>query len=92
MAMNVWKGFCVGASICGLLAFAAIAEEEKTSPQAATPPTADEQAEESATSGGLVTYKDHAIIPHGKCDYFHQRALDSNEPKWWERYRNCESG
>jgi len=90
--MNVWKAFCVGTSICGLLAFAAIAEEERTAPQAATAPSPDDQADASAASGGLVTYKGHEIIPHGKCDYFHQRALDTNELKWWKRYKTCESG
>ncbi|CAA2138816.1 hypothetical protein [Hyphomicrobium sp. ghe19] len=92
MAMNVWKAFGIGASICGLLAVAVVAEEAKIEPHPATVPSADAQAEASAASGGLVTYKDHAIIPHGKCDYFHQRALDSNELKWWARYRYCESG
>jgi hypothetical protein len=49
-------------------------------------------ATDQPISPGLVTYEGHAIIPHGKCDYFHQKALETRSARWWHRYERCEKG
>ncbi len=68
--------------------------EDPGPPPATTSHPADDDGDDWSTSGqqGLVTYSDHKIIPHGKCEYFHSKALETAHRSWWERFRKCESG
>lgn len=40
----------------------------------------------------VVTYAGHEIIPQGKCQYFHQKAIETSDREWWVKYQKCEQG
>ena len=46
----------------------------------------------SPADSELVTHTDHALIPHGKCQYFHEKALETGGQDWMRRYLECENG
>ncbi len=70
---------------------ASIADAASDRLQPATTFPDDQEARASADEP-LVTYSDHFIIPHGKCQYFRQKAVETADPRWWDRYKLCESG
>lgn len=59
-------------------------------PESAVSP--DDQSLDDLTSPGVVTYAGHEIIPQGKCQYFHQKAIETSERDWWVKYQKCEQG
>lgn len=52
----------------------------------------DDQSLEDLTSPGVVTYANHEIIPQGKCQYFHEKAIETSDREWWVKYQKCEQG
>ena len=41
---------------------------------------------------GLESHAVQKLIPDGKCQYFHEKAVQTGIPRWWQRYRECENG
>ena len=80
------------ASFIALLATSAFAANDTSDRQTVPATIPEDQEAMSPMKEPLVTYSDHSIIPHGKCQYFRHKSDETSDPKWLERYKNCENG
>ena len=97
--MTRFANLQVFAGVGLLVAVSTPALVSRFNPEGVGPPPAltdhiDDVGDDQATSwqDGLVTFSGHKIIPHGKCEYFHSKALETGDRAWWERFRKCENG
>jgi hypothetical protein len=87
-----FRGVYFAASITTLIAASAFAGDDTSDRQTAPAAPLEDQVATSPMEEPLVTYTDHSIIPHGKCQYFRHKSEETVDPKWLERYKLCENG
>ena len=86
------RGVYFAASVTTLIAASAFAGDDTSDRQTAPATPPEDQDATSPMEEPLVTYTDHSIIPHGKCQYFRHTSDETSDPKWLERYKHCENG